>query len=87
MAKAAASQQALKLAFASTPWGAVLVGLTAITVAVYKFATRTTEARKSMKDFQKQFDAESFSANRLFEALKKTNEGTEERRIIIKKLI
>jgi hypothetical protein len=38
--RAAAAQKMLKIAMASTPWGAILAAVTAIAVGIYKLATR-----------------------------------------------
>ena len=70
--------QALSLAKKATPWGLVLAAATALAIAIYKLATRTTEAEKAMKDFNKQCAVEKQRVDDLFDRLKNLTKGTEE---------
>lgn len=47
--KAAAAQKAMKLAMASTPWGAILAGVTAITVGIYKWVQNSRELNTTQR--------------------------------------
>lgn len=84
--RAAAAQQSMKLAFASTPWGAVLTALTALGVGIYKLATRTTDAEKAMKQFNEESAKAEAEARFLFSALEKTTKGSKEYKDILDKL-
>lgn len=76
--RAAAAQRLLKTTFAETPWGAILTIITAVGVAIWKYATKTTSAEKAMKEFNEQSAKEEAQAIYLFDALKKTTEGSAE---------
>jgi TP901 family phage tail tape measure protein len=70
--RAAAAQKMLKIAMASTPWGAILAAVTAIAVGIYKLATRQSEAEKAIKSFNSEAAKQEAEAMSLFSALKKT---------------
>ena len=76
--RAAAAQRLLKTTFAETPWGAILTIVTALSVAIVKYIKRTNEAEKAIKEFNEQSAKEESQATYLFDALKKTTEGSVE---------
>lgn len=47
--KAAAAQKALKVAMASTPWGAILAAVTAIAVGIYKWVQNSRELNTTQR--------------------------------------
>jgi TP901 family phage tail tape measure protein len=70
--------QAQKAAFASTPWGAIIMAITAIGVGIYQMATYMTTAKKAMKEFREESAKEEAQAKYLFDALQKAEKGTDE---------
>jgi TP901 family phage tail tape measure protein len=84
--RAAAAWKMFNASFNKTAIGAVITILGALAIAIYKFSTATSVAKKSYKEFQTEFEKERLNANGLFEALKRTNEGTKERRDLIQKI-
>ena len=65
------------------PFVAIGVAVAALTVGLYKLATRTTEATRANKAFNKELAKEKIEARLLFDALKRANEGTETRSRLI----
>ena len=70
----------------TNPYVAMGVLLAGITVLFYKLATAQSAAEKAWKEYNKQSAVEVNNANQLFEAAKKTKEGTAERKTIIDKI-
>lgn len=62
---------------------AVAAGIMAIAVAIYKVATRTTEAEKATKDYQKQLYMERIELQKLFDATQHAGDGTKRRKELI----
>lgn len=63
----------------TNPYVAVGVALSGLTVLIYKLITAKTDAQKAFKEFSTQMATERLEANQLFESLKNTNAGSEER--------
>jgi len=77
--RAAAAQKMLKATMAETPWGAILVAVTAIGVGIYKWATYETELEKSLRKTNAQIAKETTEAERLFSAAKNAAIGSKDR--------
>lgn len=71
------------LVLKSNPWVALGTVVLGASVALYKYATRTTEAEKASRNFHKELSKEQMEAGLLFDALKRANEGTDTRRQLI----
>lgn len=84
--RANAAQKMLKTTMAATPWGAVLAAVSAIGLGIHKLATRTTEAEKAMKGFNRESARTEAEVKFLFDALKKTEKGSEEYRKTLEKI-
>ena len=65
------------------PYVAIAAVITALGVAIYKLATRTTEADKAMSGFLAESARETTELNNIFEAYKKANEGTDEKKRLL----
>ena len=65
---------------------AVATAVVALGAAVYKFATRTSEAKKAAKDFMGQLMTERKELNKLFDAVNRTADGTERRKQLIEEI-
>ncbi len=78
-----AATKASNAALAKTPWGVIAVGITLATGLLIDFVKNMNAAKKSAQEARVEIEAEQASANRLFEAYKKTNEGTKERAKVI----
>ncbi len=85
-AKATAAQKALKTAMASTPWGAILAAVSAIGVAVYKWATEQTALEKATKEMNKSLAEETAQSEMLFAAATRAGDGTKRRAEYIKQI-
>lgn len=81
--KVITSVRKLYLLLASNPWVAVGTAIAAATIYLYKYVTQTSEAEKASREFRKELAQEQLEAGFLFDALKKTNEGTDTRRKLI----
>jgi TP901 family phage tail tape measure protein len=82
----AKAKQAWKLfnaSFSKTAIGAVITIIAALGMALYKLVTYVDPVTKAVREFNKELAIEELQAKRLFDAYKKTNEGTEERRRIL----
>jgi len=66
----------------------VLIGaaIAGVTLLIYKLASAQTAANAAWKEYNKQSAIEIENSNQLFEAAKKTNIGTDERKIAIDKI-
>lgn len=62
---------------------AVATAIAAIGVAIYKVATRTTEAEKAARDYQKQLFLERNELQKLFDAAQRAGDGTKRRKELI----
>ena len=62
---------------------AIATAIAAIGVAIYKLATRTTEAQKAAREYQKQLYNERAELQKLTEAAKRAGEGTQRRKELI----
>lgn len=73
----------LYLLIRNNPWTFWATAALVAATAVYKFMTSTSEAEKAAKNFRKELEKEKLEAGLLFDALKKTNEGTDDRKRLI----
>lgn len=71
---------------AKNPWGALAAVIATVAVAVYQFTKKQKEATKIYAGFAAKVDAEKSTMNSMFEQLKKTNEGSDERKRLIKEI-
>ena len=62
---------------------AVATAIAAIGVAIYKVTTRTTEAEKAARDYQKQLYLERNELQKLFDAAQRAGDGTKRRKELI----
>lgn len=65
------------------PFVAIATAVLAAGAAIYAFASRTTEADKAMKSFSTANMQEQQEMYKLYDAIRKTNEGTQQRRDLI----
>ena len=65
------------------PFVAIATAVLAAGAAIYAFTTRTTEADKAMKSFASSNMQEQQDMYKLYDAIRKTNEGTQQRRDLI----
>lgn len=84
--RAAAASKMLKVAMASTPWGAILTAVVGIGAAIYKMATNMTATEKAMKGFREETAKEEAEARYLFDRLGKLDKGSNEYRETLGKL-
>lgn len=81
---AAAAMQRLNATMKGNMIGIIISLLATAAVAIYQFTKRSNEATDAQKQFQGELLKEQRSLNNLFEALKRSGEGTESRRKLIK---
>lgn len=81
---AAAAMQRLNATMKGNMIGIIISLLATAAVAIYQFTKRSNEATDAQKQFQGELLKEQRSLNNLFEALKRSGEGTENRRKLIK---
>ncbi|MFZ4548551.1 MAG: phage tail tape measure protein, partial [Bacteroidales bacterium] len=81
--RARAAMRLLNAEMVLNPWVALGVVIAAITVLLYKLATSQTAVQKAWKEFNINSQIEIQTADQLFTAVKKTNEGTAERKKLI----
>lgn len=62
---------------------AIAVAVVALATAIYKLATRTTEAEKAANDYQKRIYAERTELRKLTEAAQRAGDGTQRRKELI----
>lgn len=62
---------------------AVATAIAAIGVAIYKVITRTTEAEKATKDYQRQLQTERSELKKLVDAAQRAGDGTKRRKELI----
>ena len=65
------------------PFVAIATAVLAAGAAIYAFSSRTTEADKAMKSFSSANMQEQQDMYKLYDAIRKTNEGTQQRRDLI----
>jgi TP901 family phage tail tape measure protein len=82
-AKATQAWKLFNASFNKTVIGAAITLVAALGIAIYKLVTYVDPVTKAVRDFNKELAAEELQAKRLFDAYKKTNEGTDERRRIL----
>jgi len=70
----------------ANPVGLLVATLATVVVALIAFKDRLAESSKTVRDFNNDLITEKTSLNNVFEALKKTNPGTEERKALIEKI-
>jgi TP901 family phage tail tape measure protein len=71
---------------ATNPYVVIGAAITAISVIIYKLATAQSVAEKAVKDYNTQVGVEITKSDQLFNAIKKTNQGSEDRRLLINKI-
>lgn len=72
------AQKQFKAAFASTPWGAIIVAIGAVVGGIVKLVEKHREARKAAEEFNEACSKEQAEAEYLFQKLKKAEKGTKE---------
>lgn len=72
------AQKQFKAAFASTPWGAIIVAIGAVVGGIVKLVEKHREARKAAEEFNEACSKEQAEAEYLFQKLKKAERGTKE---------
>lgn len=65
------------------PVVAIGVAIAALTIGIYRLATRTTEAKEAMNSFLESSIKEQIELDKLYGALKRSGEGTEQRTKLI----
>ena len=75
--------KAMSAAMGVNPYVIVGMAIAALTIGIYKFATRTTVAEKAMKEFNREALKQQTELNNIFEAYKKANEGTDEKKRLL----
>lgn len=81
---ATAAMQRLNASMKGNLIGIIISLLATAAVAIYQFKKRSDEATEAQRQFQGELLKEQRSLNNLFEALRRTGEGTEDRRKLIK---
>ncbi|MDL2262459.1 phage tail tape measure protein [Bacteroidales bacterium OttesenSCG-928-I21] len=79
-----AAQEALRMAWIKMPWGAVIAGLTAVSIGVYKWATNQSELNKAVRATQVEIRKEIERLAQLKIAIEAAQVGTKERNDLIK---
>ncbi len=80
------AQKQFKVAFASTPWGAIIVAIGAVVGGIVKLVEKHREARKAAEEFNEACSKEQAEAEYLFQKLKKAEQGTEDYEEALQKL-
>lgn len=81
---ATAAMQRLNATMKGNTIGIIISLLVTAAMAIYQFTKRSKEATSIQEKFQSELLKEQRSLNNLFDALKRTGEGTEDRRRLIK---
>ena len=81
---ATAAMQRLNATMKGNTIGIIISLLATAAMAIYQFTKRSKEATDVQEKFQSELLKEQRSLNNLFDALKRTEEGTEDRRRLIK---
>jgi TP901 family phage tail tape measure protein len=80
------AQKLFNTAVKTNPWGLILTAITAVVTAIIVFQDEMKESNKAVRDFNSELAKEKLELNNVFEALKKTKPGTEERKELIEKI-
>lgn len=80
------AQKQFKAAFASTPWGAIIVAIGAVVGGIVKLVEKQREAKKVTEEFNKACAQEQAEAEYLFGKLKKAEKGTEDYKKALQRL-
>ncbi len=83
---AAAAWKQFSLLISKNPFGLLLTVLTAVGVGLYQLATRSNEATEGIARMNGELISEQHSLDSLFGALKRTAEGSQQRRDIIQQI-
>lgn len=83
---AAAAWKQFSLLISKNPFGLLLTVLTAVGVGLYQLATRSKEATDGIARMNGELISEQHSLDSLFGALKRTAEGSQQRRDIIQQI-
>lgn len=75
---AAAAQAELKAAFATTPWGAIIVAVATLATGIGMLISKHRDAKKAAEEFNTECAREQAEAEYLFEKLKKAEKGTKD---------
>lgn len=81
-----AAVKANKLAMASTPWGAVIAAVAALTAGIVKLVKHQTRFRTETRELNKQIASESQQAKFLFDKLKNLDQKSQEYKDTLSKL-
>nr|DAZ56386.1 MAG TPA: tail tape measure protein [Caudoviricetes sp.] len=76
--------KAFRVALMANPWTAVVTVIAGVVSYLTFFVDWTNKAKKAISDCSKEIAVEQMEADRLFEAYKRTNAGTQERVDIIR---
>lgn len=80
------AQKLFKAAFASTPWGAIIVAIGAVVGGIVKLVEKHREAKKAAEEFNNACAQEQAEAEYLFGKLKKAEKGTKDYEEALQKL-
>lgn len=80
------AQKQFKAAFASTPWGTIIVAIGAVVGGIVKLVEKQREAKKVTEEFNKACAQEQSEAEYLFGKLKKAEKGTEDYKKALQRL-
>lgn len=80
------AQIAFSLATKMNPWGLAVAGITALVGALYVYNRAMNDSSDRIQQFNEKSNSAIAQSNILFDRLKKTTAGTEERLALIKKL-
>lgn len=80
------AQKQFKAAFASTPWGAIIVAIGAVVGGIVKLVEKHREAKKAAEEFNNACAQEQAEAEYLFGKLKKAEKGTKDYEDALQKL-
>lgn len=83
---ATTSWKTMEAAQKATIWGLAIAGITALITSLTLFKSKTEDAAKSVADFESNLIEEKKAMNVLFNQLKNTTEGTDDRRDAIKRV-
>ncbi|MGL4860580.1 MAG: phage tail tape measure protein [Enterobacteriaceae bacterium] len=83
---ATAAIKTLTAAMASNPWGIILATITLVIGALVQYATKTNHAKEASKELFKEMIKETSELNKLFNALKKAGDGTDQRKRLIEEI-
>jgi TP901 family phage tail tape measure protein len=81
-----AAMRLIQAELSLNPYVLLITAIAAVTIGIYKLATAKSVATKAFEEYNKQLIKETTQSDMLFAALKKTKEGTEQRKILIDKI-